>query len=173
MNRKQNHGFTLLELLITVAIIGIVTSIAVPSFQNNLERNGLKEVVESFKSDLQLARTRAIKQSQNIGINRIEGVGNWCYGLTIKASCTCSVTTTTDAAYCEIKRIVGTNFRPATVVVADAGNSQFDFRRGTIGANGVTFTTTNYSSRVVFSSVGRVRICTPTGTTGLPTYPNC
>lgn len=173
MNNKLDAGFTLLEALIVVAIIGIIATLAVPAYQNVLERNSLKQVVESLKSDLQLARVKAIKQSQNIRINRSSGSdGAWCYGLTAKSACDCTETTPSNSDYCEIKRVLGSQFQPIDMDSA-SGNSTFDFRRGTIGANGVTFSSENYTARVVFSSVGRVRICTPSGTTGLPTYPGC
>ena len=171
--RQNEWGFTLLELMIVVAITGIIASFAMPSYQDVLERKRLKQVVESLKSDLQLARTRAIKQSQNVLVSRTTGnAGAWCYGLSTKTACSCVQATTTATDYCEIKRVLGSSFESTNMVSAN-GNSTFDFRRGTIGANGVTFSTDDYTSRVVFSQVGRVRICTPSGTTGLPVYPGC
>lgn len=182
MNKQKAPGFTLLEVMIVVAILGIVASIAVPSYQNVIERNSLKQVIESFKADLQLARTRSIKESRNVRVNRTTGnAGAWCYGLTTKGvNCSCTQTTSTAADFCEMKRILGTGFRPTDMVSA-TGNSSFDFRRGTIGPNGVTFSTANYASRVVFSSVGRIRICSPStvanpmpaGRIGLPTIADC
>jgi len=40
---KQNRGFTLLELLITVAVIGIISSIAYPSYVDNISRANRSE----------------------------------------------------------------------------------------------------------------------------------
>jgi type IV fimbrial biogenesis protein FimT len=169
MNRQKSAGYTLLEAMIIVAIIGILAAIAVPSYQDTLERNRLKQVVESLKSDLQFARTEAIKSSQDVVVSRTTGsAGTWCYGLNVAASCNCAT-----AGSCSIKTVAGSAFSTKVSMDSASGNSTFDYRRGTIGANGVTFSTANYKARVVFSDVGRVRICTPAGSTGIPAYPAC
>lgn len=164
---NNNKGFSLIELMVVIAIVGIITSMAVPAFSKMMERNRLKTAVQSLQDDLQFARVQAIKKSQDVIINRTQtssAAGDWCYGLSASA-CVCTVTDTTDANYCEIKRVSGTGFSTVSMFSA-SGNSTFDFRRGTIGANGVTFNTTNYAARVVFSDTGRARICAPT------TYPS-
>ena len=38
MKRKQNKGFTLAELLIVVAIIGLLVAISIPIFSNQLRK---------------------------------------------------------------------------------------------------------------------------------------
>jgi len=40
---KKNRGFTLLELLITIAVIGIISSIAYPSYIDNISRANRSE----------------------------------------------------------------------------------------------------------------------------------
>jgi type IV pilus assembly protein PilE len=45
--RKQSGGFTLLELMIVVAIIGILAAIAYPSYQDHL-RKGRRAQAQSF-----------------------------------------------------------------------------------------------------------------------------
>ena len=77
MNKKYGLGFTLTELMITVAIIGIVASLAVPSFQDMIERNRLKEAVEGLKSDMMWMRTETIKRSCNLQVTFTPATWNY------------------------------------------------------------------------------------------------
>jgi type IV fimbrial biogenesis protein FimT len=170
----KHNGFTLLELMIVVAIIGIVSSIAAPSFSDMIETNRLKSVTQSLQDDVQFTRTEAIKKSQNIILvitKTSSTAGDWCYGLSTKATCNCTVTNTVAANYCEIKIVTGAGFNTTSVSASTA--IAFDFRRGTIPtAVEVSFSTAHYQASNFVSEVGRAVICTPTAlTSGLIPLP--
>ena len=57
MNKKKLDGFTLSELLIVVAIIGVLVSISIPLFQNKLKRSA--EVVN--KANIRTARAAGME----------------------------------------------------------------------------------------------------------------
>ncbi|HIG64946.1 MAG TPA: prepilin-type N-terminal cleavage/methylation domain-containing protein [Methyloprofundus sp.] len=153
MKKRGSFGFTLVELIVIVAIIGIIASIAVPSFQDMIEKGRLKEAVESLKSDLMFARTEAIKRSSNINVAIVENGSNWCYGINDdNTGCACG--TVND---CGIKAIAGNQFY-GTSVGADYAPT-FNFRRGTTTAGGATISTSNYTARVKVSNEGRITIC--------------
>lgn len=169
MNRIKMAGFTLIEAMVVVAIAGILSAVAFPSFQSMLERNQLKLVAETLQSDMQFARAEAIKRSRNVVLSRASGDnGNWCYGLTEKASCNC-----TKANDCEIKQVDGKQLNTTVGLKSANNNSTFNFRRGTVGAGNIALSTYSYQANVVFSNTGRVKTCTPSGTDGVIGYTSC
>ena len=54
MTRSQQKGFTLIELMIVVAIVGILAAVAMPAYQNYMRRSKYTEVVVA-SSPLKLA----------------------------------------------------------------------------------------------------------------------
>jgi len=167
MNKKQTAGFTLTELMVTIAIVGIIASMAVPSFQDMIERNRLKEAAESLKSDLMFARTEAIKQSTNLNVSIAINGSSWCYGIDEdNSSCNCST-----AGDCAIKTVDGSQFQGVTLDADD--DTVFDFRRGTATAIGSTLSTSHYAARLIVSNSGRIRICSPDSTKAIGGYDGC
>lgn len=76
-------GFTLLELLITVAVAAILAALAAPGFASLINSNRLSAQANEVVASLQLARTEAIKQNRRVIICRstngtsCAGAGQW------------------------------------------------------------------------------------------------
>jgi type IV fimbrial biogenesis protein FimT len=70
-------GFTLMELLMTIAIAAIVATIAIPSFQYVTNSNRVAGEVNGLLGDLQFARAEAIKEGQPVTVCLSKG-GTTC-----------------------------------------------------------------------------------------------
>lgn len=69
---KKNRGFTLIELMIMVAIIGILAAIAVPAYQNYVARSQVQRAyaeLAAYKSPVEehLSRGRHIISNADLG----------------------------------------------------------------------------------------------------------
>ena len=58
----------MVELLITLALLGIVTAIAVPSFRGWIDNTNLKDAARTISSDVYDTRARAIAESRTYTI---------------------------------------------------------------------------------------------------------
>lgn len=65
---KKTLGFTLIEMLVTISIVAILASIAVPSFSKMIERNRITSGTNEFLSALILTRSEAVKRSQTVTV---------------------------------------------------------------------------------------------------------
>ncbi len=79
LRRRSSSGYSLAELLVVVAIIGILSLISVPAFMNYRNSAKLKSSMRQFVSDLRVARQRAITENHPTMISFRTGVGNVTY----------------------------------------------------------------------------------------------
>ena len=68
---KTHNGFTLIELMVVIAIAAIIMTIAVPSFAQMVGQQRVKEAANDFKSAVALERSEARKTGLNTSIRQI------------------------------------------------------------------------------------------------------
>ena len=82
----SQEGFTLLECLVAVAIMAILTVLAVPGFRDLLVRRSVLVTADALVSDLRFARAEAIKRGTQVSMCRsangsaCSATGNWVEG---------------------------------------------------------------------------------------------
>ena len=73
------RGFTLIEVLVVIAIMGVLAAIAGPSFTPTIERWRVKQAAEAITSTIYYARSEAIKRDGGISI-KAKTDANWASG---------------------------------------------------------------------------------------------
>lgn len=63
---KPQSGFTIIELAVIVAVLGILVTIAVPSFRAILINSQVRNAAESIANGLQKARGEAVARNRNV-----------------------------------------------------------------------------------------------------------
>lgn len=74
-------GFTLIELMITLAVSGIVMSIGIPSFDQTIKNSRLTTNINELVTSLNLARSEAVKRNQPVTIKKLGS--EWEAGWTV------------------------------------------------------------------------------------------
>ena len=174
---KKYHGFTLIEMMIVIAITAILLAIAVPSFNDFFEKNRVRRAAIELQGIVAKAKAETVIRDSDLFMSYTAGASNaWCVGYADTANCDCSNTTScvVDVGGTDVtQRILGTEFPDITLAENFAGTgSTFDAVRGTSTAGTLTLSKDNFSLAVVISLNGRVRICAPAGSE-IYGYPSC
>lgn len=155
--KKTSRGFTLVELMVVLAMIAILALIGIPSFSSMQDRNRIKGATEAILSDFRWARSEAIKRNESVTMDFTEGA-NWSYSIYVSSP---SAT---------IKRVSGSDWTD-TILTATFTNSTdiliFDPVRGIVEREGggiqsgnmeISSDNSSYTRKMIFTALGRSRI---------------
>lgn len=179
MNPYRNQsGVTLVELMVTIAVLAILVTLAAPSFVDFAERSALRGAADNVVGVIAAAKEDAIKRDRWVRVD-VKPVGSaFCIGAavvatgTATAGCDCSAASCPVASYPENER----DLHRVTMTAGDAG-FVIDPKTGTLadfgdGGEIVLGTTRGYAATIRVNAMGRASICTP-GEKGLPGVKAC
>ena len=176
MRGNAKRGFTLIELMVVVAIGATLMAIAAPSFTNFLAKRRVEGVATELGTDLQYARSEAVQRNSVVRVIFEAS----CYAIHVPGSTAATSCTSLGTGAVNVKTVQLTS--TATVGLAFTSNNgkafiEFDPVRGmaidsaAADASGYINITSpssygNWQLREIVSKVGRVRVCSPNATMG-------
>jgi len=113
---KKFSGFTIIELMFTLAVAAALLVVAVPAFMNIVQNNRVTAQANSFLTAVTLARSEAIKRRDTVNVVADSGTASWREGW-------------------EVQDSGGTTLRvfeemdPVVTFTSTGGNIQFSFGR--------------------------------------------
>jgi len=145
---RSNSGFTMIELLIIIAIVGILVAVAAPSLSESMARRSLEGVANELSADLNYTKSQAV--SVNATVSMITSA----HGYTVSNASGTFKTITLNS------KITLTS--PLTVTF-----DPYRYFADTAIAITLTHTQTSAQLQVKVDVMGRIQICSPGASFGV------
>ncbi|TRU20643.1 MAG: prepilin-type N-terminal cleavage/methylation domain-containing protein [Microcystis aeruginosa Ma_SC_T_19800800_S464] len=132
LNVNKNQGFTLLEILVALAITGILAALTLPNLLAWLNSNRVQEATDAIQSALRDAQKQAIRRGRSCTINFTNGTDTepTVYRQITASQPGCLVATNTNAGSLSLPQEVFMVVRNFPDFPSDSGSPgvQFSFR---------------------------------------------
>lgn len=175
-------GFTLVELMVTIAVLALLLTVAVPSFVSFRQRTALGGAAEQLVSAWTNARFEALRRNQLLKVSVVNNGGAFCIGAVEtqdpadSTACDCFEADPGVAGFCDVSVYPGDQDEWQGVTASGAptlgggtGVAVIDPKRGgltqTADAGGITLLAPDgpedYRLGVFFDRRGRAIVCQP------------
>lgn len=114
--REGQKGFTIIELLITLAVVSVIAGASAPAFKGMIDRNTLRKVSSDFVISLLYARSEAVKRNMEVSVAPTGG--DWSMGWYVFVNDTKKILRNFDAT----KNIVAKG--PTVIVFSASGRTE-------------------------------------------------
>ncbi len=107
---SATKGLTLIELMITIGVLAIVASLALPSYRAIIEKRQVTSGAEQFAAFFSTVKSHAVKRNRDIAMYPAADSGEWCMGFKEfdrtqtfnQQNCDCWLTDVTAADACKV-----------------------------------------------------------------------
>jgi type IV fimbrial biogenesis protein FimT len=102
--RDKFSGFTIVELMVSLVLLSITLTLALPSYREMVEKRQLTQGAEQVFAFLNSAQGIASRSNSVVTVSYSRtDEDDWCFGAVLgSAACDCTETVSTEADFCEI-----------------------------------------------------------------------
>ncbi len=146
---QRAAGFTLVEMMVTVVLIGILAMFAYPSFSQFIQNGQVRASAESLMSGLQLARAESIRRNDMVEFRLL----NTVRGEAVAGGTDWSVLAALPETPTVFDQVVQTRHEDASNSIARAGVANTTGAASAVAGAGLPAT-------IAFTGLGRLSIAT-------------
>ena len=187
ISRHAHWGYSAIELILSLALAGVLVSLAIPQYQEAIDKRRVAKGGEQIAAFVNRARSESVKRNKRIAVSyALRNDGHWCLGAALgNTPCDCTRSDANDPRFCAIESLpwqLSEEFIPIEHLVGTvAGDGSFtiDPVRGILVDPRDTATLGLQSGKGVFRMnlrvvpTGKPSLCVVSRGHGLAGYKSC